>query len=116
MAETFATRVDALRAALPGVVKTHPFDGQHEAWTVGGKMFACLGGAAAGVSIKTPDVETASMLIEAGVATRAPYFHANWARLPETVGDDEQRHRLAVAYDTIRTGLPRKTRDALPAR
>ena len=35
-----------------------------------------------GVSVKTPDTETAGLLIEMGRAERAPYFHRSWVRIP----------------------------------
>ena len=34
-----------------------------------------------GVSVKTDSVETAEMLIEAGVGVKAPYFHRSWVNL-----------------------------------
>ena len=63
-----------------------PWGGGHDAWKVGGRMFACLGAASDGVSVKCADAETAQMLIEAGVAERAPYFHRSWVRLPRDRG------------------------------
>ena len=47
----------------------------HDAWKVGGKMFACIGAGVPGVPVKTDRIETAGMLIDAGVGARAPYFH-----------------------------------------
>jgi predicted DNA-binding protein (MmcQ/YjbR family) len=58
--------VDAICSALPGAVLAHP--PELISWKVGGKMFACLGKQddSDGVSVKTPDAETARMLIETG--------------------------------------------------
>ncbi len=109
-------RVNAYASSLPGAVLTHPFDNGHDAWKIEGKMFTCIGAVNPGVSVKTPDVETAAMLIETGVATKAPYFHRSWVHLEDTVEDDELRHRIAVSYDVIRAGLSKKAQAALPKR
>jgi predicted DNA-binding protein (MmcQ/YjbR family) len=109
-------RVNAIAARLPGAELTHPFDDRHDAWKVGGKMFTCIGATLPGVSVKTPDVETATMLIEAGAAGRAPYFHRSWVHVGEDAPDDELAHRIQVSYDTIRAGLSKKVQAALPAR
>jgi predicted DNA-binding protein (MmcQ/YjbR family) len=112
----FRERVGAIAGALPGAELTHPFDGGHDAWTVGGKMFTCIGAVTPGVAVKTPDIETAQMLIEAGAAARAPYFHRSWVQVPEDASDDELAHRIAVSYDTVRGGLTKKAQAALPPR
>ena len=109
--------VDAICAELPGATLAHP--PELVSWKVGGKMFACFGGEAdmSGVSVKCPDVETATMLIDTTAAVRAPYFHRSWVRLPfDAVDGDEARHRLHVSYDTVRAGLKKAERDALPPR
>jgi len=113
---TFRDRVNALAGALPGAELSHPFDGGHDAWKVGGKMFTCIGAVTRGVAVKTPDIETAQMLIEAGAAARAPYFHRSWVLVPETADDDELRHRIRISYDTVRGGLTKKAQAALPPR
>ena len=106
-------RVAALCAGLPGAAVSDPWGGGHDAWKVGGKMFACIGATAPGVAVKCADVETATMLIEAGVAARAPYFHRSWALLPEDADDDELAHRIRASYALIRAGLTRKAQAAL---
>jgi predicted DNA-binding protein (MmcQ/YjbR family) len=109
--------VDAICSALPGAVLAHP--PELISWKVGGKMFACLGQQddRDGVSVKTPDVETARMLIESTGAIKARYFHASWVRLPyDKVDPDETRHRLLVSYDLVRGSLKKAERDALPER
>ena len=101
-------------AALPGAERSDPWGGGHDAWKVGGKMFACIGSMGDGVSVKTPDAETAAMLIDAGVARRAPYFHRSWVQIPfEGGAGDEIEHRVRAAYDIIRAKLPRKAQAAL---
>ena len=109
--------VNRLCAALPGAERSDPWGGGHDAWKVGGKMFACIGTQGRGVSVKTADIETATMLIDAGVAERAPYFHRSWVLLPfGPTGEDEARHRVAVSYDLVRAKLPKRLQAALPHR
>jgi predicted DNA-binding protein (MmcQ/YjbR family) len=71
-------------------------------------MFACVGATMPGVSVKTDSVETAQMLIEAGVAVKAPYFHRSWVNLPWGTPKDELRHRLRASYKLVRSGLTKK--------
>ncbi|MGL5009950.1 MAG: MmcQ/YjbR family DNA-binding protein [Paracoccaceae bacterium] len=101
--------VNTVCSTLPGAEISDPWGGGHEAWKVGGKMFACIGAQGGGVSVKTPDTETAQLLIEMGHATRAPYFHASWVRVPwGLVPDAELRERLNASYWLIRATLPKK--------
>ena len=108
--------VDSLCATLPGAERTHRAEGELDGWKVGGKLFAFYGRRRNGVSVKTRDVETARMLIDAGPAIRAPYFHASWVRLEWPAEAEEVRHRVLTFYDLIRASLPRKQRAALPDR
>ena len=59
--------VNAICSTFPGAEVSDPWGGGHDAWKVGGKMFACIGAIMPGVSVKTDSVETAQMLIDAGV-------------------------------------------------
>lgn len=79
-------------------------------------MFACIGTANDGVSVKMSDVETAQMLIDAGIAVKAPYFHRSWVRLPFDADLDELRHRLTASYDLVRGSLTKKLQATLPPR
>ncbi len=110
--------VNAFCKTLPGAEWSDPWGGGHDAWKVGNKMFACIGVANDGVSVKTPDIETASLLIEMGRADRAPYFHKSWVRLPwNHVEASEYRERLLTSYTIVRTGLTKKlqaTLDPIP--
>lgn len=106
-------RTNAICAPLPGAEVSDPWGGGHDAWKVGGKMFACVGAMREGVNVKTDSIETAEMLIAAGVAERAAYFHRSWVYLPETAGADELQHRLLASYRLIRAGLPKKVQAAL---
>lgn len=114
MTDPFRARVAAVAASLPGVTLGDPAAGAHEAWKVGGKMFACFGSMAPGVSVKCADIETAGLLIETGLAERAPYFHRSWVRLPETVTDEELRHRVLTSYRLVRAGLSAGLRNSFP--
>ena len=106
--------VNALCATLPGAEVSDPWGGGHDAWKVGGKMFACIGAITPGVSVKTDGIETAEMLIAAGIGTRAPYFHRSWLHLPWDTEPDELAHRLRASYRIVRGGLPKKVQAALP--
>jgi len=109
--------IDTICAALPGSIAARP--PELVSWKVGGKMFACFGGDGEmnGVSVKTDSVETATMLIDASPAVRAPYFHRSWVRLPfDTSSPDEAAHRICISYDIIRASLKKADRAALPPR
>ena len=100
--------VDTICAAFPGATEAHP--PELVSWKVGGKMFACFGGEAdmSGVSVKTDSVDTAAMLIDAGAAVRAPYFHKSWVRLPFDATDtDEAAHRLQHAAARVLVAVGR---------
>ncbi len=107
--------VNARCAALPGASHSDPWGGGHDAWKVGGKLFAVVGAMEDhGVSVKCPDVETARLLIEVGRAERAPYFHASWVRLPWGLVDEaELGERLETSYRIIRASLPKKLQASL---
>lgn len=77
-------------------------------------MFACIGAMTPGVAVKTDSIETAQMLIEAGVATKAPYFHRSWILLPLNAPQDELRHRLRESYRLVRSSLTKKRQAELP--
>jgi predicted DNA-binding protein (MmcQ/YjbR family) len=99
--------VDTLCAAHPGATASDPTT-ELDSWKVGGKMFACFGDRIDGVCVKTDSVETAQMLIDAGAATRAPYFHKSWVLVSFDTPEDELRHRIAVSFGIIFKGLPKK--------
>lgn len=105
--------VNAICRGLPGAEVSDPWGGGHDAWKVGGRMFACIGAVTPGVSVKTDGIETAEMLIAAGVARRAPYFHRSWVLLPDDTPEEELRHRLLASYRIVRAALPRKVQAAL---
>ncbi|PID35166.1 MAG: hypothetical protein CR964_01095 [Rhodobacterales bacterium] len=102
--------------AQPGAEWSEPFGPGHDIWKVGGKIFAAIGATTPGVSVKCADIDTAQMLIEAGVGVKAPYFHRSWVNIPFESGADELRHRIERSYDLIRASLPKKVQATLPAR
>ena len=105
--------VNTICADLPGAELSDPWGGGHDAWKVGGKMFACRGSMQQGTSVKTDSVETAQMLIDAGVGQKAPYFHRSWMLVPNDTDEEELRHRLLTSYRIVRGGLSKKLRAAL---
>ena len=105
--------VNDICRTFPGAEQSDPWGGGHDAWKVGGKMFACIGSKLPGVAIKTDSVETAEMLIEMGVGRRAPYFHRSWINIPWDLPADELRQRLAESYRIVRASLTRKAQAGL---
>jgi predicted DNA-binding protein (MmcQ/YjbR family) len=106
-------KVNAICRGFPGAEVSDPWGGGHDAWKVGGKMFACIGAVKPGVSVKTDSIETAEMLIEAGVGVRPRYLHRSWINLPWETPDDELNHRLVQSYRLVRAGLPKKVKATL---
>lgn len=107
--------VNSICAKFPGAEVSDPWGGGHDAWKVGGKMFASIGAVMPGVAVKTDSVETAAMLIEMGVGAKAPYFHRSWVLLDWDMAPDELRDRLSQSYRLVRSSLPKKRQAELPA-
>jgi predicted DNA-binding protein (MmcQ/YjbR family) len=105
--------INSICAEYPGAEVSDPWGGGHDAWKVGGKMFACIGAMMPGVAVKTDSIDTAELLIEAGIARKAPYFHRSWVNLPDDTPEDELRHRLAASYRLVLSGLPKKVQAGL---
>jgi predicted DNA-binding protein (MmcQ/YjbR family) len=108
--------VNDICRALPGAAWSEPFGPGHDVWKVGDKIFACTGAQTPGVSVKCADIETAQMLIEAGVGVKAPYFHRSWVNIPFDTGKEELRHRIERSYDLIRGSLTKKVQAGLAPR
>ncbi|WBU57945.1 MmcQ/YjbR family DNA-binding protein [Paracoccus sediminicola] len=100
-------------AEFPGAVHSDPWGGGHDCWKLGERIFALIGTREDRVSVKCDTRETATMLIEAGVAFRAPYMHRSWVALPCNAARDELAHRIIRSYCLIREKLPRTIRDGL---
>ncbi|WGW03232.1 MmcQ/YjbR family DNA-binding protein [Tropicibacter oceani] len=108
--------VNAICKALPGAQWSDPWGGGHDAWKVGGKMFATIGAVQDGVSVKTPSIEDAALLIDLGRAEKAPYFHRSWVRLDwTTLPEDELRVRIETSYRIILNSLPKKVQREINA-
>lgn len=107
--------VNTHAATLPGATHSDPWGGGHDAWKVGGKLFAVVGTSEEnGVSVKCADVETAALLTLMGRAMPAPYFHKSWVRLPwGLVEEDEVRDRITLSYGIILRSLPKKVQALL---
>ena len=107
--------VNARCATLPGATHSDPWGGGHDAWKVGGKLFAVVGAREGnGLSVKCPDVETAQLLIDISRADPAPYFHKSWVRIPfGSVDDAELRDRIDISYRVIRATLTKKLQATL---
>jgi len=52
--------INDICATFPGAEVSDPWGGGHDAWKVGGKMFASLGAVLPGVSVKTSKPASAS--------------------------------------------------------
>ena len=100
--------INEICARLPGAEWSDPWGGGHDAWKVGGKMFAVVGSVGQGVSVKTDSVETAEMLIDVGVGEKAPYLHRSWVRLPFDTSRGELSHRIEQSYRLVRKSLTKK--------
>ncbi len=111
--QSFRDHVSSICAPLPGSEKSDPWGGGHDAWKIGGKMFACIGATLPGIAVKCTDIETAEMLIEAGIGNKAPYFHKSWVQLDEGVDGEELEHRLVTSYDLVRSKLTKKFQNSL---
>ena len=100
--------------ALPGVTLDHPFGDDHDAYKVGGKMFAIIGGDG-GLSFKVSDIAY-EVLTESGRARPAPYLaRAKWVNLEsiDAWPDVELAEHLAIAHGIIAGKLTKKARAAL---
>ncbi|MGV6820533.1 MAG: MmcQ/YjbR family DNA-binding protein [Parvularcula sp.] len=106
--------INKICARLPGAECSDPWGGGHDAWKVGGKLFLTIGASLPGFSIKTESIENAQILIEAGHASRAPYFHKSWVHVGyDQMPQDEAMARIEKSYWIIRGGLPKKVQRAL---
>jgi len=100
--------------ALPGVTLDHPFGDDHDAYKVGGKMFAIVGGMG-GLSFKVSDIAF-EVLTEAARARPAPCLaRARWVHLddPSDWPDAELAEHLAIAHGIIAAKLTKKARAEL---
>ncbi|WP_029085869.1 MmcQ/YjbR family DNA-binding protein [Brevundimonas aveniformis] len=100
--------------ALPAATLDHPWDPDHDAYKVGGKMFAVIGGMGA-ISFKVSDIAY-EVLTQSGRARPAPYMaRAKWINLddPSDWPDDELAEHLRIAHGLIAAKLTKKVRREL---
>lgn len=100
--------------SLPAATLDHPFGEDHDAFRVGGKMFAILGGDG-GLSFKASDIAF-EVLTETGRAIPAPYLaRARWVHLttPADWPEDELADHLIKAHALIAAKLTNKARKDL---
>ncbi len=107
-------RVNSICAALPGAEVSDPWGGGHDAWKVGGRMFACIGAATPGVAVKCASIDEALHLQDLFGWPKAPYIHRSWVLIPLDTEAEELEHRIGRSYQTVRSGLTRKAQAALP--
>lgn len=100
--------------ALKGVTLDPPWDQDHDAYKVGGKMFAVIG-AMGGLSFKATEIAF-EVLTESGRARPAPYLaRAKWLHLddPDDWPDPELADHLRAAHALIAAKLTKKVRAEL---
>lgn len=100
--------------SLPAATLDHPFGEDHDAYRVGGKMFALVGGTG-GLSFKASDIAF-EVLTETGRAVPAPYLaRGKWVHLadPADWPDDDLTDHLAAAHALIAAKLTKTARKAL---
>lgn len=111
--------VNTICATFASAEVSDPWGGGHDAWKIGGKMFASIGAKGIGVALKTADIDTATALIDMGRGIKAPYFHRSWLFLPfdriapDDITEAELRDRLETSYTLVRAKLPKKVQQAL---
>ena len=100
--------------ALPGATLDHPFGDHHDAYRVGGKMFAMVG-ERGGISFKVSDIAY-EVLTESGRAAPAPYLaRAKWVFLadPDAWDEADLAEHLEIAHSIIAAKLTKKARAEL---
>ncbi|MEO3434473.1 MmcQ/YjbR family DNA-binding protein [Inquilinus sp. CAU 1745] len=100
--------------AFTGATLDHPWGEDHDAYKVGGKMFAMIG-AMGGLSFKVSEIAF-EVLTESGRARPAPYLaRAKWVHLddPNDWPDDELADHLRAAHTLIAAKLTKKVRAEL---
>ena len=112
--------MNAICRTFPGAEVSDPWGGGHDAWKVGGKMFALVPLAAEPESINLKcDPARALELREAYPGIRPGYHqnkrHWNTVDLDGSVEDDVVHGLIVDSYDLVVAGLPRAIRAELAA-
>ena len=105
---------DAACRALPAVTMDVQWGADH-VYKIGGKMFAVIGPAEHGVSLKVSDIAFEA-LVESGAARPAPYLaRAKWVRFDSLADQDdaEMSGWLANAHALVAAKLTRAQRRSL---
>lgn len=104
-----AQRINGFCATLKAATCVNSFGPEHDVWKIGGKVFAIVSKPRDSVSFKCMDIEAAQMLIDSGVAHKAPYCHASWVMVVHgEMPDDELFARLNASYAIMFKSLPKK--------
>ena len=97
--------------AFKGATMDHPWDEKHDAFKIGGKMFAVIG-SKGGLSFKASDIAF-EVLTETGKAQPAQYMaRGHWVEVDDWQDwpADELGDYLERAYELVATKLTRKAR------
>ncbi|WP_049836098.1 MmcQ/YjbR family DNA-binding protein [Octadecabacter temperatus] len=105
--------VNAICETLPSAEVSDPWGGGHDAWKIGGKMFASMGTVTQGVAVKCSSIEDALHLEDMFGWPKAPYFHRSWVLIPWDIDEDELKHRIETSYALVRNSLTKKLRATL---
>lgn len=100
--------------ALKGATLDHPWDDNHDAYKIGGKMFAVVG-SKGGLSFKASDIAF-EVLTETGKAQPAQYMaRGHWVQLDDWQDwpDDELADYLERAYELIAAKLTKAAKKEL---
>lgn len=106
--------INTICQSLPGATLTDPWGGGHDAWKIGGKMFASIGTQGSGVAVKCASIDDALHLEDLFGWPKAPYFHRSWVYIPLDTATDELRHRIEISYRLVRASLTKKAQSDLP--
>ena len=102
--------VNAICETLPAAEVSDPWGGGHDAWKIGGKMFASMGAVTQGVAVKCASIDDALHLEDMFGWSKAPYFHRSWVLIPWDVDEGELKHRIETSYVLVRNSLTKKVR------
>jgi predicted DNA-binding protein (MmcQ/YjbR family) len=100
--------------ALKAATMDHPWGDDHDAFKVGGKMFALIG-SMGGVSFKASEIAF-EVLTETGRARPAPYMaRAKWVHVddPDDWPDDDLADHLEAAHELVAAKLTKAARKEL---
>ena len=100
--------------SFKGATVDHPWDKNHDAYKIGGRMFA-VRGSMGGLSFKASDIAF-EVLTETGKAQPAPYLaRGHWVHIDDWQDwpDDELADYLEQAYELIAAKLTKAARKEL---